>query len=121
MIDHVALNVRDLAASKRFFEQALKPLGFTVMLEVESFIGMGSGQAPEFGLVQREPVAGSAHVAFTSPDRKSVDAFYEAALAAGAEDNGPPGVREHYHPTYYAAFVRDREGNNIEAVCHSPG
>jgi catechol 2,3-dioxygenase-like lactoylglutathione lyase family enzyme len=74
---------------------------------------------PNFGVVQRDPTGGG-HIALAAPDRAAVDAFHEAAMAAGGTDNGAPGLREHYHPTYYAAYVRDPDGNNLEAVCHTP-
>ena len=119
MIDHTAVNVTDLEAGKRFYGEALKPLGYSLLFEVSEFAGFGDGEMPNFGVVRRDPVGGG-HVAFSASDRASVDAFYEAAMGAGGQDNGPPGVREHYHPTYYAAFVHDADGNNIEAVCHTP-
>lgn len=118
MIDHVALNVSDAAASRRFFEQTLAPLGYRVLFEVEGFTGMGADR-PDFGISQREP-QGAAHVAFTSPDRATVDACYEAGLAAGGSDNGAPGIRAHYDENYYAAFVLDPDGHNIEIVCQKP-
>jgi catechol 2,3-dioxygenase-like lactoylglutathione lyase family enzyme len=119
MIDHTAVNVSDLEAGKRFYAEALKPLGYSLLFEVGDFLGFGEAEMPNFGVVRRDPVGG-AHVAFSASDRPSVDAFYEAAIAAGGEDNGPPGVRKHYHPSYYAAYVLDTDGNNIEAVCHAP-
>ena len=119
MIDHTAVNVSDLEASKQFYNEALRPLGYSLAFEVGDFLGYGEGQMPSFGVVRRDP-AGGGHVAFAAADRATVDAFHEAATKAGGSDNGPPGVREHYHPTYYAAFVRDLDGNNIEAVCHTP-
>jgi catechol 2,3-dioxygenase-like lactoylglutathione lyase family enzyme len=119
MIDHTAVNVSDLAASKRFYEQALEPLGYSLIFEVGEFLGFADGPSPSFGVVRRDPVGGG-HVAFSCSDRPTVDAFYRAAVGAGGTDNGPPGVREHYHENYYAAFVRDADGNNIEAVCHAP-
>jgi catechol 2,3-dioxygenase-like lactoylglutathione lyase family enzyme len=118
MIDHTAVNVTDLQAAKGFYEQALAPLGYSLMFEVDGFLGFADGPAPSFGVVQRGPVGGG-HVAF-SADRETVDAFYAAAIAAGGRDNGAPGVRPHYHEHYYAAFVQDADGNNIEAVCHTP-
>jgi catechol 2,3-dioxygenase-like lactoylglutathione lyase family enzyme len=118
VIDRVALNVSDAEASKRFFEQTLRPLGYRVLFEVEGFIGMGA-ERPDFGISQREP-HGAAHVAVMSPDHKTVDACYEAALAAGGRDNGAPGIRAHYDPNYYAAFVLDPDGHNIEIVCQKP-
>ena len=81
--------------------------------------GFGTGEKPEFWISEREPVGTGTHVAFVCPDRATVNAFHDAALDAGGIDNGPPGPREHYHPTYYGAFVHDLDGNNIEAVCHA--
>jgi catechol 2,3-dioxygenase-like lactoylglutathione lyase family enzyme len=119
MIDHAAVNVTDLEAGKRFYGEALNPLGYSLQFEVDDFLGFGDADMPNFGVVRRDPV-GVGHVAFRAPDRAAVDAFYEAAMAAGGRDNGAPGVREHYHANYYAAYVRDADGNNIEAVCHTP-
>jgi catechol 2,3-dioxygenase-like lactoylglutathione lyase family enzyme len=119
VIDHAAVNVSDLDASKRFYTEALQPLGYSLMFELGDFLGFGDAEMPNFGVVRRDPVGGG-HVAFSASGREAVDAFYEAAIAAGGEDNGPPGVRVHYHPTYYAAYVRDADGNNIEVVCHRP-
>jgi catechol 2,3-dioxygenase-like lactoylglutathione lyase family enzyme len=120
MIDHVTANVGDLERAKRFYEQTLAPLGYSVHMEFEGAVGFGSGEGiPDFWLGSREE-RGAAHVAFSARDRATVDAFFEAALAAGATDNGAPGLRPHYHETYYAAYVHDPDGNNIEAVCHRP-
>jgi catechol 2,3-dioxygenase-like lactoylglutathione lyase family enzyme len=119
MIDHAAVNVSDLEASKQFYDGALTPLGYSLVFEASEFLGYGKGKMPSFGVARREPTGGG-HVAFAADDRATVDAFHDAALKAGGSDNGAPGVREHYHPTYYAAFVRDLDGNNIEAVCHRP-
>ena len=120
MIDHVTATVSDVEQAKPFYEAALKPLGYTLAMEGEGFAGFSSGQAiPDFWLGVR-PERGAGHVAFQAPDRATVDAFYEAAIAAGGNDNGPPGVREHYHENYYGAYVHDADGNNIEAVCHAP-
>jgi catechol 2,3-dioxygenase-like lactoylglutathione lyase family enzyme len=118
-IDHVAMNVSDLERSKTFYSDALQPLGYSLMYEVENFLGFGDGQMPSLGVVRRDP-AGGGHVALAASDRAAVDAFHQAAIAAGGTDNGQPGLREHYHPTYYAAYVRDLDGNNIEAVTHRP-
>jgi catechol 2,3-dioxygenase-like lactoylglutathione lyase family enzyme len=118
-IDHTAVNVSDLEHSKAFYSEALKPLGYSLMFEVGDFLGFGDGQMPSFGVVRREPTGGG-HVAFSANDHATVDAFHQAATAAGGADNGGPGLREHYHPTYYAAYVRDLDGNNIEVVCHTP-
>jgi catechol 2,3-dioxygenase-like lactoylglutathione lyase family enzyme len=118
-IDHTAVYVSDLERGKAFYSDALKPLGYALQFEVGEFLGFGDGQMPNFGVVRRDPV-GNGHVAFSAPDRATVDAFHQAAIAAGGTDNGAPGLREHYHPTYYAAYVKDFDGNNIEAVCHTP-
>jgi catechol 2,3-dioxygenase-like lactoylglutathione lyase family enzyme len=121
VIDHVSANVSDLAEGKRFYEQALAPIGYEVKMEFEgAAVGFGPGDGmPDFWIGTR-PDRGATHVAFSAADRASVDAFYEAAIGAGGSDNGPPGLRPHYHETYYAAFVHDRDGNNIEVVCHRP-
>ena len=119
MIDHTAVNVTDLGAAKAFYSQALEPLGYSLFFEFEAFVGFNEPNGGALGVVRRDPV-GVAHVAFSCSDHSSVDAFYEAAMSAGGKDNGAPGVREHYHEHYYAAFVHDADGNNIEAVCHKP-
>jgi catechol 2,3-dioxygenase-like lactoylglutathione lyase family enzyme len=120
MIDHVTAKVDDFDSAKRFYEQALKPLGYSVQMEFPGAAGFGTGAGiPDFWIGTNEE-RGATHVAFTAPDRGSVDAFYEAAMAAGARDNGPPGIRAHYHESYYAAYVHDADGNNVEAVCHTP-
>jgi catechol 2,3-dioxygenase-like lactoylglutathione lyase family enzyme len=120
MLDHVGLRVSDYARSKRFYERALAPLGYRVILEFgEAAAGFGA-ERPDFWI---SPGAAGAplHVAFTSPDRATVDAFHRAALEAGGRDNGAPGLRLDYHPSYYGAFVLDPDGHNVEAVCHRPG
>ncbi len=119
MFDHFSLRVRDLERSKAFYARALAPLGAAIQMEFEGGAGIGPAGKPSFWLSQGDPPA-SLHFAFVAPDRAAVDAFYAAAIAAGARDNGAPGVREQYHPTYYAAFVFDPDGHNIEAVCHAP-
>jgi catechol 2,3-dioxygenase-like lactoylglutathione lyase family enzyme len=120
-IDHVTATVTDFETGKRFYEEALKPLGYGLQMEFGgSAAGFGLENAmPDFW-IGNQPGRGAAHVAFTAPDRATVDAFYEAAIKAGGKDNGPPGVREHYHENYYAAYVHDPDGNNVEAVCHMP-
>lgn len=120
MIDHVAIYVSDIDRSRRFYEQALEPLGYTVVMEMEEFVAFGPEGGAKFGVRSGKDASTTTHVAFTTEDRAVVDAFHEAATAAGGADTGAPGVREHYHPTYYAAFVADPDGNNIEAVCHKP-
>jgi len=118
MIDHIKLHVGDAAASKAFYEQALAPLGYHVVMEpAPGVVGMGT-TFPDFWLAQSDsPTA--AHVALRAPDREAVDAFHAAALAAGGTDNGGPGPRPRYHPGYYGAFVLDPDGNNLEAVHHT--
>jgi catechol 2,3-dioxygenase-like lactoylglutathione lyase family enzyme len=122
MLDHVGLNVRDYAVSRRFYEQALGPLGFHVVMAFDEWraAGFGPEQKPIFWISQREPYGTGTHVSFACDDRATVDRFHAAALAAGGDDNGAPGVRAHYHPSYYGAFVLDPDGNNVEAVCHRP-
>jgi catechol 2,3-dioxygenase-like lactoylglutathione lyase family enzyme len=120
MIDHVILNVGDYAASKRFYVEALRPLGYEVILEFERMAGLGREAKPELWIGERDEPSANVHVALASPDRRTVDEFYNAALSAGGRDNGAPGLRPHYHEQYYGAFVLDPDGNNIEAVCHRP-
>ena len=120
MFDHVGLNVRDYERSRSFYEQALAALGYGVVMAMDEWkaVAFGPEGKPAFWVAQREPFGTGTHVAFTCDDRATVDAFHAAALAAGGTDNGAPGIREHYHPTYYGAFVLDPDGNNVEAVCH---
>jgi catechol 2,3-dioxygenase-like lactoylglutathione lyase family enzyme len=116
MIDHTAVNVTDLDAAKAFYAKALNPLGYSLAFESGEFLGFGDAHGMDLGVVRRDPVGG-AHVAFKCDDHATVDAFHAAAVAAGGSDNGPPGIRAHYHEHYYGAFVLDADGNNIEAVC----
>ena len=120
MIDHLTVRVRDYERSKGFFAKALAPLGYTVMMEFEGFAGLGAGGKADLWIAkfEKRPHEQPLHIAFRAPDRKAVRAFYEAALAAGAKDNGKPGTRKEYHPNYYGAFVLDPDGNNIEACSH---
>ncbi len=121
MLDHVGLNVSDLAAARAFYEAALRPLGYERVLEHGAHCGFVSPERyPDFWLTRREPVGGSTHVCFRAGSRTQVDAFHAAALAAGGRDNGPPGVRPQYDETYYGAFVLDPDGNNVEAVTYAP-
>jgi catechol 2,3-dioxygenase-like lactoylglutathione lyase family enzyme len=121
MIDHVAFYVADLDGSRRFYEQALAPLGYGVAFEMEGMVAFGpGGRLPEFAIRTGAAPSATGHVAFKAEDRATVDAFHQAAVAAGGKDNGEPGVREHYHPTYYAAFIEDPDGNNVEAVNWQP-
>jgi catechol 2,3-dioxygenase-like lactoylglutathione lyase family enzyme len=120
MLDHVTVHVSDFARSKRFYERALAPLGYSVLMEFGGDVaGLGAGR-PDFWVAARGERSGPAHIAFQSTTRAAVGAFHKAALAAGGRDNGGPGLRPDYHPTYYGAFVLDPDGNNIEAVCHQP-
>jgi catechol 2,3-dioxygenase-like lactoylglutathione lyase family enzyme len=116
MIDHLSLRVQDHPRAVAFYQAALAPLGYKVMMEYPGATGLGAGM-PDFWLMTTEQPLNPTHLAF-SATRAAVDAFHFAALAAGGSDNGSPGLRADYHPHYYAAFVRDPEGNNIEVVCH---
>lgn len=117
MLDHIVIGASDLAASKAFYADALAPLGIAPILEFPGTVGFGAQGKPEFWLREGGGHE-AAHVAFRAPDRATVDAFHTAALEANGRDNGGPGVREVYHPTYYGAFVLDPDGHNVEAVCH---
>jgi catechol 2,3-dioxygenase-like lactoylglutathione lyase family enzyme len=134
MIDHMGLGVSDLARATEFYLKALAPLGYGIVMEVSAAetghgatVGFGppgkpqdfQGGKPSFWIGEGMRPASPIHVAFLAPSRASVDAFYRAAIAAGGKDNGKPGLRPHYHANYYAAFVFDLDGNNIEAVCHA--
>ena len=118
MIDHIGVSVSDYERSKRFYTEALAPLGYKVVMEFGTTAGFGT-ERPDFWIAEGEG-ASPIHVAFTSQDRAAVDAFHKAGLAAGGRDNGAPGLRTQYHPTYYGAFVFDPDGNNVEVVCHAP-
>jgi catechol 2,3-dioxygenase-like lactoylglutathione lyase family enzyme len=119
MLDHIGLSVSDLDRSKAFYTDALRPLGYEVVMEFDGVAGFGAKGKPDFWIAEGEPRT-PIHVAFASPDRATVDTFHEAALAAGGNDNGGPGLRPHYHEHYYGAFAHDPDGNNVEAVCHLP-
>lgn len=124
MIDHISIEVSDYTKAVNFYKKILMPLGYVLIMEVQGFAGFGSptqtGAIAQLWIHQGETTTRKAHIAFSAKNRASVDAFYEAAIAAGARDNGKPGVRELYHPNYYGAFVLDMDGHNIEAVCHQP-
>lgn len=125
VLDHIEFGVADAERSRRFYEEALRPFGMTVILRVGpdrtrtggTRYGLGRDGYPRIWFHDGEPPGSPMHLAFAAADRRVVDAFYKAALAAGGTDNGAPGVRERYHPDYYASFVLDPDGNNIEAVC----
>jgi catechol 2,3-dioxygenase-like lactoylglutathione lyase family enzyme len=126
MIDHVGFAVRDYERSKAFYTRALAPLGYVPIMEVDGAtnasghpaIGFGIGGKPDFWIGGEGFLDKPLHVAIVAETRAQVDAFHKAALAAGAKDNGAPGLRPQYHPNYYGAFVFDLDGHNIEAVCH---
>ena len=116
----MGIPVSDFERSKRFYAQALCPLGYELIMEPSVYaVGFGLSGKPDFWIGQGEP-GHPVHVAFAADDRATVGAFHEAAIAAGGRDNGGPGLRPHYHPSYYGAFVLDPDGNNVEAVCHRP-
>jgi len=127
MLDHIGLAVTDLGRARAFYSAALAPLGIGVLWEVpaerpggSTALGFGAAGKTFFWIAAGEAPKGRAHVAFAAADRATVDAFHRTAMAAGGSDNGAPGIRAHYHPNYYGAFVLDPDGNNIEAVCHRP-
>jgi catechol 2,3-dioxygenase-like lactoylglutathione lyase family enzyme len=127
MIDHLGIAVHDHAASKRFYLAALAPLSIGVVMAVpkaesgaaSDYTGFGNNNKPFFWIGEGQ-VASGMHLCFTAHTRAQVDAFHAAAIEAGARDNGKPGIRAHYHPNYYGAFVIDLNGVNLEAVCHEP-
>ena len=127
MIDHLGFSVSDYERAKTFYAKALAPLGYSLVMEVtaeetggSAAAGFGADGKPDFWIGGEGGMDKPLHVAILAKDRATVDAFYQAAIAAGGRDNGPPGIRAHYHPNYYGAFVRDPDGHNIEAVCHAP-
>lgn len=128
MLDHITLAVTDYERSKAFYEKTLAPLGIKLLKQFGVYAGFGTQSAflwiaakkLDFWTDAHNVGMSPNHVAFNAKDRATVDAFYAAGIAAGAKDNGPPGPRALYHPHYYGAFVLDPDGNNIEAVCHSP-
>jgi catechol 2,3-dioxygenase-like lactoylglutathione lyase family enzyme len=128
MLDHIGIDVSDIARSRQFYTAALAPLGYAMTKDLGTATGFGVASGPrasadpggEFWLAQGTPHAPLPHIAFNAGSRAEVDAFHAAALAAGGQDNGAPGIRERYEPNYYAAFILDPDGYNIEAVCHRP-
>jgi len=127
IIDHIGLQVSDYPRALSFYTHALAPLGIAVVMRVTKeetggYEGAGFGRAgkPSFWIGTGGRTAPPVHVAFVAESREAVDRFFETALSAGGVDNGGPGVRAHYHPDYYGAFVLDPDGHNIEAVCHKP-
>jgi catechol 2,3-dioxygenase-like lactoylglutathione lyase family enzyme len=128
ILDHIEFAVADAERSRRFYEGALRPFGMTVIIRVGpertrtggTRYGLGRHSYPRIWFHDGEGSGSPMHLALAATERRIVDAFYAAALTAGGTDNGPPGVRERYHPNYYAAFVLDPDGNNIEGVCQVP-
>ncbi|CAN7617294.1 VOC family protein [Phyllobacterium sp. LjRoot231] len=125
MIDHTGVAVSNYEQSKKFYSETLAAIGYELILEIpasvtgnEDVAGFGEGGKPDFWVASGVPNKPPLHVAFRVNSRAVVDAFYKAALTAGGSDNGQPGLRPHYHPNYYGAFVLDPDGHNIEAVCH---
>ena len=125
MIDHTGVIVSDLDRSKAFYIAALGHIGYQLLMELPAAVtghtdvaGFGEPPKPDFWISKGTPNTPPVHVAFRAASRAAVDAFYRAALEAGGRDNGSPGLRPHYHPDYYGAFVLDPDGHNIEAVCH---
>jgi catechol 2,3-dioxygenase-like lactoylglutathione lyase family enzyme len=128
-IDHIGFPVSEYERAKAFYTQALAPLGYALVMEVPgeytqngaAACGFGEAGKPDFWISGEGGLKTGLHVAIVAKDRAAVDAFYKAAIAAGGQDNGAPGLRPHYHPNYYGAFILDSDGHNIEAVCHLPG
>lgn len=123
MLDHITISVPEIERSSAFYEQAMAPPGIERLVangtdDGPDHFGLGS-ECPFLFLGQGKPNNGYLHIALTAPNRQAVDEFYEAALAAGGNDNGPPGIRSHYHSGYYAAFVIAPDGCNLKAVHHS--
>jgi catechol 2,3-dioxygenase-like lactoylglutathione lyase family enzyme len=116
MIDHIGIQVTDIEKSVAFYTKALAPLGYVLVKQFPGAAGFGIGAKPDFWIGAGG--AAKVHVAILATGRDAVRAFHAAALAAGATDNGAPGMRPHYHQNYYGAFVIDPDGHNIEAVCH---
>jgi catechol 2,3-dioxygenase-like lactoylglutathione lyase family enzyme len=127
MIDHMGIAVSDIAKSKAFYLQVLRPLGYVLCKDRPGSASFGVMQGPgksadpggDFWLSEGAPATPRVHVAFNAATRADVDGFFAAGMAAGGIDNGAPGLRAHYHQNYYAAFVLDPDGYNIEAVCHA--
>lgn len=127
MIDHIGIGAADYAKARRFYDAALATLGIAPVMEITAEesggyqgVGYGRDDKPFFWVSSGGARGAGIHVAFTAPDRATVDAFYAAAMAHGGRDNGAPGLRPYYHPNYYGAFVFDLDGVNVEAVCHTP-
>ena len=120
MFDHIGVGVSNFESSKAFFLEALAPLGIGVVMEFPDAVGLGPPNKPAFWLSSTSAKPAPLHLAFVAENHDRVDEFYRRAIAAGAKDNGPPGLRPQYHANYYAAFVIGPDGHNVEAVCHKP-
>lgn len=120
IFDHIGFHCSDYARSKAFFLAALKPLGIGTVIDETGWSMLGRPGKPQLWIGSFAPPPGPIHIAFAAENREQVRQFYAAAMAAGGKDNGPPGLREKYHPNYYGAFVIAPDGHNVEAVCHSP-
>lgn len=122
MFDHIGIAVSDFERGKRFYTDALQPLGYAPLADADGWAGFGRGDLqrnPSFWIHAVEGTPTPVHVAFACTHRAEVEAFWRAALTAGGRDHGAPAIRAHYHPSYYAAFVLDPDSHNIEAVCHA--
>lgn len=118
-LDHISLLVTDVSRSRHFYEQLLTPFGYRVNRDFgEVAAGLGDAQYAVLALVRCEKPIQPIHLAFRLESRVEVEAFFSSAIALGARDNGAPGLRPHYHASYYAGFVFDPDGHNLEAVCH---
>lgn len=124
MLDHMTLRVASLEKTREFYRSVLATLGYGAPLEMEHdgvrILGFAQDGKYDTWFIESSAVSGPCHICWGAESRAQVDAFYSAALQAGGVDNGPPGVRGHYHQHYYGAFVLDPDGNNMEAVCHAP-
>ena len=118
IIDHIGIGISDYERSKQFYSTVLAPLNIELVIEAQGWAGFGKNGKAEFWFGPDNQIQNPMHIAFLAESREKVIQFYEAAIAAGAKDNGRPGIREIYHPNYYGAFVIDPDGHNIEAVCH---
>jgi len=120
MFDHIGIRVSNVEASESFFLRALEPLGVAVAMKGPHGVGLGRNSKPSLWIYGTKDRPTPLHLAFAAEHRSQVDAFYRAAIEAGGHDNGTPGLRTHYHPNYYAAFVIAPDGHNLEVVCHLP-